>query len=70
LNNENLQYAFKFLDIDNSGILTVDKIMKVFVKKGNQTLKDIFKHSIEEVDKDNDGIINFNDFRELMLRVQ
>jgi calcium-dependent protein kinase len=70
LNNDNLKYAFKFLDKDNSGTLSVDKIMKAFVKKGNDTLKDIFKNSIQEVDKDNDGIISFNDFRELMRRVQ
>ena len=44
--------------------------MNAFVKKGNATLKDIFKNSIKEVDKDNDGIIDFNVFRELMRRVQ
>jgi len=70
LNNDNLKYAFKFLDKDNSGTLSVDKIMGAFVKKGNATLLSIFKHTIKEVDKDRDGLINFEDFKELMLRVQ
>ena len=40
-------------------------------KKKKKRLENInIKNSIKEVDKDNDGIINFNDFRELMRRVQ
>ena len=70
LNNDNLKYAFKFLDKDNTGTLSVEKIMGAFVKKGNSTLLSIFKHSIKEVDRDKDGKINFDDFKELMLRVQ
>ncbi len=70
LNNDNLKYAFKFLDKDNTGTLSVEKIMGAFVKKGNSTLFSIFKHSIKEVDRDKDGKINFDDFKELMLRVQ
>ena len=70
LNNDNLRYAFKFLDKDNSGTLSVDKIMGAFVKKENPTLISIFKHTIKEVDRDKDGLINFDDFKELMLRVQ
>ena len=44
--------------------------MNAFVKKSNPTLISIFKSTIKEVDKDRDGKINFDDFKELMLRVQ
>ena len=44
--------------------------MKAFVKKGNNTLKDIFRQSNKEFDKGHDWFINFNDFWELMKRVQ
>ena len=30
----------------------------------------IFNITIKEVDKDNDGIINFNEFVELMLKIK
>ncbi len=70
LNNDNLKYAFKFLDKDNTGTLSVEKIMNAFVKKSNPTLISIFKSTIKEVDRDRDGKINFEDFKELMLKVQ
>jgi Ca2+-binding EF-hand superfamily protein len=43
--------------------------MRAF-KKSNKTVEEIFKNSIKEVDRDNDGKINFEEFKELMLRVK
>ena len=71
LNNDHLKYAFKFLDKDNTGFLSLEKIMAAFfIKKSNPTLISIFKSTIKEVDKDRDGKINFDDFKELMLKIQ
>ena len=71
LNNDHLKYAFKFLDKDNTGFLSFEKIMAAFfIKKSNPTLISIFKSTIKEVDKDRDGKINFDDFKELMLKIQ
>ena len=69
LSNENLNYAFKFIDKDKSGTVCIKKIMKVF-QNNNERLEEIIKNSIKEVDRDNDGIINFDEFKELMLRVE
>ena len=43
--------------------------MRVF-QNNNERLEEIIKNSIKEVDRDNDGIINFDEFKELMLRVE
>ena len=43
--------------------------MRVF-QNNNERLEEIIKNSIKEVDRDNDGIINFDEFKELMLKVE
>ena len=43
--------------------------MKAF-RKNSIKIEDVFKNSIKEFEKDNDGIINFEEFKELMLRVE
>ncbi len=67
--NKNLIYAFKFLDKEKSGIVGIKKIMKV-LRKNSKKYKDVLKNSIKEVEKDNDGIINFEESKELMLRLE
>ena len=69
LTDNNLHYAFNFLDKDKTKTLSVNKIMNAFVTKGNKTLEEIFKNTIKEVDRNNDGEINFEEFKELMLNV-
>ena len=70
MTKENLKYAFKFLDKDNSNTLNVHKILSSFLTKPNKEFEDIFNIYLNEVDKDKDGIINFNEFMELMLKIQ
>ena len=62
-----LKYAFKFLDQDNTETLNTQKIIKAFVVKPNQILEAVFNKTLNNVDKDGDGIINFQEFEELML---
>jgi calcium-dependent protein kinase len=69
LSNENLNYAFKFLDKDKIGSVSIKTIMRVF-QNNNERLEEIIKNSIKEVDRDNDGIINFDEFKEIMLKVE
>ena len=42
------------------------KIICSFLTKYNKEIEAIFNITLKEVDKDNDGIINFNEFMELM----
>ena len=62
-----LKYAFKFLDQDRTETLNTQKIIKAFVLKPNMILETIFNKTLNNVDKDGDGIINFQEFEELML---
>ena len=70
MTKENLKYAFKFLDKDNSKTLSAHKILKSFLNKPNKEFEAVFNIYLKEVDKDGDGIINFNEFCELMMKIQ
>ena len=70
MTKENLSYAFKFLDKDNTKTLNAQKILKAFLTKPNKEFEAVFNISLKEVDKDSDGIIDFNEFCELMLKIQ
>ena len=68
LNNTYLKYAFKFLDKEKTGTLNTGKIIKAFVLKSNKILEAVFNNTLNSVDHDGDGIINFDEFQELMLK--
>ena len=70
MTRENLKYAFKFLDKDNSKTLDADKIISAFLTKPNKEFEAVFNVTLKEVDKDGDGIIGFNEFCELMMKIQ
>ncbi len=62
-----LKYAFKFLDQDRTETLNTQKIIKAFVLEPNSILEAVFNKTLNSVDKDGDGIINYQEFEELML---
>ena len=70
MTRENLKYAFRFLDKDNSKTLNANKILKAFLTKPNKEFEAVFNVTLKEVDIDSDGIINFEEFLELMLKIQ
>ena len=70
MTKENLKYAFRFLDKDNSKTLNANKILKAFLTKPNKEFEAVFNITLKEVDKDSDGIINFEEFFELMSKIQ
>ena len=61
---ERLYEAFCLFDKDNSGKITKDELMKV-LKVDKSQEKEIEK-IIKEADKDEDGVINYKEFLELM----
>jgi len=63
-----LKYAFKFIDKEKTGTLDVQKIIKAFVTTPNKIIEAVFNNTLNTVDKDGDGIINFTEFQELMLK--
>jgi len=70
MTRENLKYAFKFLDKDNTKTLDAQKIISAFLTKPNKEFEAVFNVTLKEVDKDGDGIIGFNEFCELMMKIQ
>ena len=44
--------------------------IKIILILPNKEFEAIFNITLKEVDKDNDGIINFNEFMELMMKIQ
>ena len=68
LTNTYLKYAFKFLDKEKTGTLNTQKIIKAFVLTPNKLLEAVFNNTLNSVDHDSDGIINFAEFQELMLK--
>ena len=63
-----LKYAFKFLKQDDeTETLNTQKIIKAFVIKPNIILEAVFNKTLNNVDKDGDGTINYQEFEELMI---
>ncbi|MBA0550188.1 hypothetical protein Golob_021155 [Gossypium lobatum] len=63
--DEHLYKAFQHFDKDNSGYITRDELeaaMKEYGMGDDDTIKEI----ISEVDTDNDGKINYEEFRDMM----
>ena len=69
MTRKKLKYAFKFLDKNNTNTLNAQKILEAFLTKANKEFEAIFNITLKEVDRDNDGIINFNEFVELMIKI-
>ena len=63
-----LKYAFKFIDKEKTGTLNVHKIINAFVTTPNKLIEAVFNNTLNNVDKDGDGIIGFEEFQELMLK--
>ena len=63
-----LKYAFKFIDKERTGTLNVQKIINAFVTTPNKLIEAVFNNTLNNVDKDGDGIIDFEEFQELMLK--
>ena len=68
LTEDNMKFAFKFLDRDNSETLSAPEIMEAFFTKPNPVVEEAFHQSLVEVDDDGDGIISYDRFRLLMLK--
>ena len=70
-NDNILKYAFRYFDKDNNGEITINEIEEVFEnciddkKKFHGTLKQI----IEEVDSNNDGVISYEEFSNVMKKM-
>jgi len=65
VNDKILKLAFRFFDKEKIGVISKDKIMKLFV--GTNMTEEVFNNIFDEIDSDKDGQIDFNDFKEMMM---
>ena len=72
ISNENiLRFAFNYFDKDNSGSIDRDELNEVF-KQGNSdpiAVQKALDKIIEEVDKDKNGTIEFEEFVHVMKKM-
>ncbi|CAN6485131.1 unnamed protein product [Victoria cruziana] len=64
---ENLIKAFQYFDKDNDGYITRDELyhaMKGYGMGDESTIKEV----LDEVDTNNDGVINYEEFLAMMMR--
>ena len=66
LNKDKLRAAFKLFDLDNNGRITIQEIRQVLRGSDAVTEPVEWRKIINEIDKDKDGEISFNEFNEMM----
>lgn len=54
LNKSNLEAAFKMIDTDNSGLITIEELKAAFDTAGKKD-ENLWKEIMKEVDKNNDN---------------
>jgi len=62
--DEHLVYAFNFFDKDNTGRISVEKIMAIFVD--DNVSEEVFRSIFNEIDQNQDGEIDFAEFKNMM----
>jgi calcium-dependent protein kinase len=65
LTEENLKYAFNFFDKENNGYITKDRMKIFFVKPIID--EELYNRTFDEIDKNKDGKIDYQEFKDMML---
>ncbi len=63
---EELYYAFKKFDLDNSGYISAKELKQILAKIGQHYTEDEINELISIVDGDHDGRLSFREFVKLM----
>ena len=66
LTKNNLEYAFKFIDKERDGYITITKICKTFLESSDEESVKVLSKVMDAVDYDGDGKIDLNEFEEMM----
>ena len=69
LTDENLRIAFNSFDKDGSHELSADEIKSALGLIEEETGKNVINEIIKEIDLNGDGLISFEEFKHLMLKV-
>lgn len=70
LSKQNLLSAFKLIDGDNSGLITIDELKAVFGGSHvDEKDENLWTEIMAEVDKNNDNQISFEEFTDVMTHL-
>ncbi len=70
LSKQNLISAFKLIDRDNSGMITIDELKAVFGgNHADEKDENLWIDIMKEVDKNNDNQISFEEFTDVMTQL-
>ncbi|GJY64499.1 probable calcium-binding protein CML25 [Tanacetum coccineum] len=64
---ENLKDAFSVFDIDKNGLITAEELLNVLSSLGENCTINESKKMIAGADRDGDGMINFDEFKDMMM---
>lgn len=67
LTDEKLKAAFNMFDIDGSGEITIDEIIKVLGGGHDPEAVQEWKDIINNIDTDGNGEISFKEFKKMMI---
>ena len=68
LSKENLEAAFKAFDSDRSGKISANELMERLAAD-DELANDVWNELIGEADQDDDGEIDIDEFKEIMLKL-
>ncbi|OWM84993.1 probable calcium-binding protein CML23 [Punica granatum] len=66
--NQTLMDAFNYYDLDRSGLISASELHSVLRKLGEKCSLSDCRRMISSVDKDGDGNVNFEEFKEMMTK--
>lgn len=64
---DNLKNAFSVFDVDNNGLITAEELQNVLKKLGDSCSITESRKMIAGADRDGDGMINFDEFKDMMM---
>ena len=62
INRDSLTQAFKIIDKDGSGLITIDELKAAFDTHGTKKNEDLWQEIMDEVDTDGDNMISLEEF--------
>jgi calcium-binding protein CML len=67
LTEKHLKQAFDLFDLDENGQITPRELKHVLGNKNKEIQDEDWEKLVEEFDRDGDGMINFDEFKRMML---
>uniref|UniRef100_A0A0D6QWU2 EF-hand domain-containing protein n=1 Tax=Araucaria cunninghamii TaxID=56994 RepID=A0A0D6QWU2_ARACU len=64
---EDLKNAFKVFDLDRNGSISADELFQVLKGMGEGTTRQDCHDIISNVDRNGDGLVNFEEFKDMMI---